>query len=223
LQAHVSAGQGCLRGVRHHATRDDGVVGQFIHSAPRYLLADPTFRHGLACPARFDLAFDVVVFHTQLDEVADLLDACPRNRFVLNHVGLPIGVGEYETHRAAVFAEWRLKMHALAQRPNLDVKIGGMGMPIFGFGFENARRPARSDELARAWQPTIDVCVQAFGPQRCMFESNFPMDKQACGYAALWNAFKLCTRGMSTDERAALFYRTACRTYRLPELERLVA
>jgi predicted TIM-barrel fold metal-dependent hydrolase len=96
-----------------------------------------------------------------------------------------------------------------------------MGMPIFGFGFEQRERPAQAAELVRAWKPLIEICVDAFGSSRCMFESNSPIDKQSCRYGELWNAFKLATQGGSHDERRDLFYRTACRTYKLPDLERL--
>jgi predicted TIM-barrel fold metal-dependent hydrolase len=221
LEAQVSAGQGRLRGVRHHATHDDGRVGRFTHNAPRLLLADKQFRQGFAWLERFGLSFDALVFHTQIAEVAELADAFPQTRIVLNHVGIVIGVAEYTPGRASILAAWERDMRALAARPNVSVKIGGMGMLLCGFGFESADRPATSRELVQAWQPFIDVCVDAFGPRRCMLESNFPVDKQSCAYAELWNAFKLATRRWSRDERSDLFYRTACRAYRLPALERL--
>ena len=110
-------------------------------------------------------------------------------------------------------------MRALAARPNVRVKVGGMGMPIFGFGFEYGSTPASTQSLVQAWQPLIDVCLETFGPARCMLESNYPVDKQSCGYGQLWNAFKRATASLSPTERQALFYRTACQTYRLPELE----
>lgn len=220
LHAHLSAAQGRLRGVRQSAAHDDGVVGNFIHNAPRHLLSDPRFLRGFACLERFGLSFDALVFHTQLAELVELADAFPQTSLVLNHVGTFIGVAAYRSRRAAHFAEWERGLRRLADRPNVTVKIGGMGMPIFGFGFEQSSAPATSHELAQAWRPFIDVTVEAFGTQRCMFEGNFPMDSQSCGYAELWNAFKVATRAWSHAERSALFYRTACRAYRLPELER---
>jgi L-fuconolactonase len=192
-----------------------------MHNAPVQLLADPRFRQGLAHLERFDLSFDALVLHTQLGELAELADAFPGTRMVLNHVGCVLGVEDYGSGRAATFVGWEKDMRALAARPNVSVKVGGMGMPLFGFGFEHGHRPATSGELVRAWQPFIDTCVDAFGSQRCMFESNFPVDKQSCSYVALWNAFKLATRSWSREARADLFYRTACRTYRLPAFERI--
>jgi L-fuconolactonase len=221
LETHMQAGQGRLRGVRHHVTYVDGLVGSLINDPPKqHLMADPAFRRGFAWLDRFGLSFDALIYHPQLGELADLADAFPETRIVLNHVAAVIGVAEFRSYRASVLAGWQRGMRALAARPNVCVKIGGMGMPVFGFGFEGAERPATSDALVRAWQPFIDVCIDAFGPHRCMFESNFPVDKQSCGYTELWNAFKLATCSCTQDERRELFYRTACRTYRLPELQK---
>lgn len=221
LEAHVEAGEGRLRGIRQLALWEGGVVGRFMKGHPqRHLLADAAFRDGFKHLARFGLTFDAGVFHSQLDELLDLADAFPGTRIVLNHVGIPLGVAEYREQREAVLAEWARKLRALAQRLNVVVKIGGLGMPVLGFGFEHAARPAPSLALARAWQPLIETCLEAFGSHRCMLESNFPVDKQSCGYTELWNAFKHATRALSPDERSNLFQRTACRTYRLPDLER---
>lgn len=218
VAAHVEAGGGRVRGVRHHATHDQGTIGGFIHNAPAGLLADAQFRRGFACLERFGLSFDAVVFHTQLGELADLADAFPHTRMILDHVGMCIGVAEYAMDPAKHRATWRRGLQQLAARSNVYVKIGGMGMPLFGFGFERARRPATSSELALAWRPLVDTCIDTFGPQRCMFEGNFPIDKQSCSYVALWNAFKRCTLGMAPDERSDLFHRTAIRAYGLPAL-----
>lgn len=218
LEAHVVAAQGRLRGVRHLAARDDGLVGRFIKELPRqHLLMDARFRAGLAQLKGYGLSFDAWVYHHQLLELIDLVDSVPETTIVLDHVGGLIGVGEFRSERTAVFTRWKDDLRKLAERPNVHVKIGGMGMPFFGFGFEYREKPASSAELAEAWQPLIDSCLDAFGSQRCMFESNFPVDRQSCGYTELWNAFKLATRSMSSDERKDLFYRTACQVYRLPE------
>ncbi|SDZ70370.1 Predicted metal-dependent hydrolase, TIM-barrel fold [Variovorax sp. YR266] len=218
LEAHLQAGQGRLRGVRHHATHDSGPLGRFTHNASPHLLGDSQFRRGLGWLSRFGLSFDALVFHTQLDELAALVDAFPDTRFILNHGGIALGVAPYDADRRGVFAQWQHGVYALAERPNVSVKIGGMGMLLCGFGFERGELPPHSDALVRAWRPFIDACTNAFGSDRCMFESNFPVDKQSCSYAALWNAFKRCTSDWSVDERRSMFYRTACRAYRLPDL-----
>ena len=219
LEAHVQAGDGRLRGVRHYTTYADGALSKFIPNAPRHLMADAGFRRGLALLERHRLSFDALVYHTQLRELAALADAFPRTTMVLNHVGMPVGVLDFATQRTEVRRQWEQDLRALAQRPNVVVKVGGMGMPIFGFGFEHGERPATTDALVQAWQPLMQVCIEAFGPARCMLESNFPVDKQSCGYTQLWNAFKLATAGLSASERRSLFYRSACQAYRLPELQ----
>lgn len=222
LEEQRKAAQGRLRGVRHRTATDDGTVGRFIKDRPRpHLMSDRAFRQGFAQLDRFGLSFDAWMYHTQLDEVIDLADAFPNTTIVLDHVGAPIGVAEFRAKRGEVLAQWEKSLRALAARPNVSVKLGGMGMTVFGFGFERAEEPPTSHELVRAWRPLIDTCIEAFGTKRCMFESNFPVDRQSCSYVELWNAFKLATRAFSHRERGDLFYRTACRTYRLPELMRL--
>lgn len=219
LQAHVDAGKGKLRGVRFYATYHDSDLKKFIPNAQPNIMGDADFRRAFALLDRYGLSFDALIYHTQLRELASLADAFPHTPIVLNHVGMPVGVLGFETQKTAVRQAWERDMRALAARPNVRVKVGGMGMPIFGFGFEYGSAPASTQSLVQAWQPLIDVCLETFGPARCMLESNYPVDKQSCGYGQLWNAFKRATASLSPTERQALFYRTACQTYRLPELE----
>lgn len=219
LDAHQSAGKQRLRGARFYATYHDSDLSKFIPNAPPNVIGDSGFRRGFAQLDRHGLSFDALIYHTQLRELASLADAFPRTPIVLNHVGMPIGVLGLRTQQASVRREWERDMRALAARPNVRVKVGGMGMPIFGFGFEGGAKPATTQALVQAWKPLMDVTIEAFGPDRCMLESNFPVDKQSCSYVRLWNAFKTATSAMSNSERQALFYRTACRTYKLPELE----
>lgn len=218
LEAHLEAAAGRLRGVRHHAMHDEGKVGSFVKNSRPRILAEPALRAAAACLERFNLSLDALVYHPQIDEVADLADACPHLPIVLNHVGQVLGVADFAPRRAQVRSQWQTAMRNLALRPNVSVKIGGLGMPMFGFGFDTAPAPAGHQALAQAWQPYIDLCLEAFGPERCMFESNFPVDLQSCSYSALWNAFKWATRTLSESERRELFYRSACRAYRLPHL-----
>lgn len=214
-EAHAIAARGHLRGVRHMTAHDDGLVGRFIKED---LLMDASFRAGFSQLKSHGLSFDAWVYHHQLGELIDLADSYPDTPIVLDHVGGLIGVGEYRSARVATFAGWKLRMRELAARPNVLVKVGGMGMPVFGFGFEHRERPATSAELALAWRPIVETCIDMFGTQRCMFESNFPVDRQSCGYTELWNAFKRITHAMTAQERDDLFHRTACRVYRLPHV-----
>jgi predicted TIM-barrel fold metal-dependent hydrolase len=217
LEAHVHAAQGRLRGVRQHTAWVEGAVGSLItEPPPPMLMQDAAYRYGVRQLARFGLSVDVTAYHTQLDDLASLADACADTRIIVNHIATPIGVAEFAGRRQPVFDAWRAGMRRLAQRPNVAVKIGGMGMAVFGFGFENGPTPAHAAQLARAWQPYIDECIAAFGTKRCLLESNFPVDKNSASYIEVWNAFKLATQSLSTDEKADLFHRSACEIYRLP-------
>jgi len=219
LDVHMNAAQGRLRGVRQQATWDGGKVGRYISNCPTpNLLNDRRFKRGYAQLHKYGLSFDAAVYHTQLDDVASLADEFPDVPIALNHIGIPIGVEEYGQNRKHVFNQWRADMRKLALRSNINVKIGGMGMAVLGFGFEAGKQPANSTALADAWTPFILTCIETFGSDRCMFESNFPVDKQSCSYVSLWNAYKIATRSLSQSEREEVFARTAARVYRLPEL-----
>ena len=141
--------------------------------------------------------------------------AFPETALVLDHVGGPLGIGPYEGRRAEVFAVWKADLAELAKSPNVVVKLGGLGMAICGFGFHKRETPASSEDLAQAWRPYIETCIELFGPERCMFESNFPVDQVSCDYRTLWNALKRLAAGASAGEKALLFRDVARRTYRL--------
>jgi predicted TIM-barrel fold metal-dependent hydrolase len=218
LAAHVRAGGGRFRGIRHIVAWDaDATTLNPNNPAPRGLLTDQAFREGFARLAPLDLSFDAWLYHSQIDELTDLARAFPDTRIVLNHVGGPLGIGAYAGRRDEVFAHWRRSIHDLSGCPNVFVKVGGLGMRINGFGFELAPEPPSSEALAAAWRPYVHTCLETFGASRCMFESNFPVDKGSYPYAAYWNACKRLTRGVSADEKAELFSRTAARFYRIRE------
>ena len=110
---------------------------------------------------------------------------------------------------------WSKSIRALAQCPNVVVKLGGMAMRINGFDFHEKADPPSSEALAAAWKPYVETCIEAFGAARCMFESNFPVDKGSYAYAPFWNACKMLARGASATEKTDLFSGTAARFYRL--------
>ena len=158
-----------------------------------------------------------MVYHTQLGELVDLARTFPQTQIVLDHVGGAIGLGPYAGKRDEVFAAWSGQIRKLAACPNVHIKLGGLGMRMFGFTVHTGELPPSSEELAAEWRPYIETCITAFGPKRAMFESNFPVDKGSCGYAALWNAFKGIAAGCSAAEKRALFSGTATKFYRLGE------
>jgi L-fuconolactonase len=216
LAAHVRAGGDRFRGVRHITAWDADVsVRNPAYSPPPGLLADEGFREGFAVLGRLGLSFDAWLFHPQIDELTNLARAFPDTRVVLNHVGGPIGIGAYAGNQSAVFSSWAASIKALAACQNVWVKIGGLGMRLGGFGFHEAAEPPSSETLAVAWRPYVETCIEAFGPSRSMFESNFPVDKGSYSYPVFWNACKLLTKGLGSAEKADLFARTAARFYRL--------
>ena len=217
LEAELAAGGGRFRGIRQGVAWDgDPGVGRFASRAvPPHLTRDATFREGLAQLAPLGLSLESWQYHPQLPDAIDLARAFPGTAFILNHVGGVLGVGPYSGRRAEVHAGWKKDIQTLAQCPNVTVKLGGIGMTSFGFDFHERDMPPSSEELADAWRQYVEPCIEAFGVHRCMFESNFPPDKQSCGYTELWNAFKRITAGASAAEKTALYSGTAARVYRL--------
>jgi predicted TIM-barrel fold metal-dependent hydrolase len=216
LAAHVAAGNGRFRGIRHAAGWDASDAVQNSHTRPPPgLYREPAFRAGFAQLRRFELSFDAWLYHPQLPDVADLARAFPEQPIVVDHVGGPLGIGPYAGRQRDIFPGWQRDIRALARCPNVHVKLGGLAMKICGFDFHKRPQPPSSEELAATWRPYVETCIEAFGPERCMFESNFPVDKVSCSYAVLWNAFKRLAAGASPAEKAWLFRDAAQRFYRL--------
>jgi predicted TIM-barrel fold metal-dependent hydrolase len=216
LEAMARVGGGRLRGIRNPvAWHEHPEVRSSTAKLRPGVLTDPAFRRGAALLARFDLALDIWAYHTQLGDVFDLARGLPDVRVVVDHFGGPIGTGPYENDRSRLMAEWRPAMQRLASLPNVRVKLGGAGMPVLGFGFERGATPPSSSQVAQACRPFVEDCIAMFGVERCMFESNFPVDKGGFSYHVLWNAFKRLAQAASPAEKAALFADTAISTYRL--------
>ncbi len=216
LEAHVRAGGDRFRGIRHIvAWDDDPVVLNPGNPAPAGLLGDATFRAGFAHLAPMDMSFEAWLYHPQIAELTALARAFPATKIVLNHVGGPLGIGKYAGRHAEVFPGWAASIRELAACPNVFVKLGGLGMRINGFGFEAQAAAPGSDALVAAWKPYIETCIEAFGPARSMFESNFPVDKGSYSYPVFWNACKKLAAGASASEKADLFVGAASRFYRL--------
>src|SRR5216683_4170128 len=216
LEAEIEAGGGRFRGVRYGTSHDDSVVGKHVsRPIPPHRLLDPKFREGFAELGKLGLTFDSWHFHPQLPDLVDLARAFPDTTIIVDHVGGVLGVGPYAGRSAEILPAWRKSIAALAQCPNVTVKLGGLGMTSFGFGFHERETPPSSQELADTWRPYIETCIEAFGPDRCMFESNFPPDKGQCSYQVIFNAFKRIASQYNEAEKTALFSRTATDFYRL--------
>ncbi|MBX6373706.1 MAG: amidohydrolase family protein [Acetobacteraceae bacterium] len=216
LEAHIRAGGGRFRGIRHISVWDeDPVLMNPAYNPPKGMLGSAQFREGFAQLAPLGLSFDAWLLHPQIGELTDLARAFPETRIVLDHVGGPVGIQRFEGKREEVFPVWAAAIRELAKCPNVHVKLGGLGMRVNGFGFEKQATPPSSEQLAAAWRPYIETCIEAFGAARCMFESNFPVDKGSYSYAVCWNTFKRLASGASAEEKADLFAGTATRFYRL--------
>ena len=214
LAAHLRAGGGRFRGVRHSGNFDaDPVIGNGAAAPGLYLRED--FRAGLRRLAAHDLSLDAWVFHPQLHEVTALARAVPEARLILGHCGGPLGYGRYAGRGDEVFAAWKRAITEVATCPNVVVKLGGMMMRLAAFDYGTAPAPPSSAQLAALWRPWIETCIEAFGPDRCLFESNFPVEKMGIGWVPLWNALKRIAAGASAAEKRAMFAGTAAREYRL--------
>ena len=216
LDAHEAAGHGRFRGIRHagsHALHPE--VLTIPGRAPAGLYADPAFRKGVARLGERGLTYDTWHYHYQNQDFLDLARNVPGTTMVLDHFGTPLGVGPYEGQREQIFQQWQADIAEIAQRPNVVAKIGGLAMPDNGFGWHTADRPPTSDEFIEAQGRYYRHTIEQFGPERCMFESNFPVDRWSLSYRTFWNAAKKLITDFSADERDAMLRGTAARVYRL--------
>lgn len=214
LQAQIAAAKGRFRGIRH-ITATDASFDTSLPPVAAGLMMTPAFREGVARLAPAGLSFDGWLYHPQIPEFTALARACPDTQMILDHVGGPLGIGAYRGRQDEVFAGWKAAMTELSGCPNVAVKLGGLVMDTIGCPWPEDAVPPTSKVMAEAFRPWVDTTIELFGPDRCMFESNFPVDKVACSYPVLWNAFKRLTEGASAAEKASLFHDTAQRVYRL--------
>jgi predicted TIM-barrel fold metal-dependent hydrolase len=215
LVAQIAAGDGRFRGIRHATAADPhpAIKGNHVNT-PLGAMSTNEFRDGMAVLGEMDLTFDAWLFHPQLGELAATARAVPGVTIVLDHLGGPIGIGPYTDHRA-VMEEWRRSIADVATCPNVVLKLGGIGMAVFGNGWHKRPSPPTSEDLVAAWGDDLKYAIEQFGPQRCMFESNFPVDAKGCSYAVLWNAFKRVAAAYTDAERQWLFHDTAATVYKL--------
>ncbi|PJK27946.1 amidohydrolase family protein [Minwuia thermotolerans] len=216
LDAHMRAAPDRFRGIRHVAAHDDSPDVRVAHTKPfRHMLADATFREGFAELQKRDMSFEAWVYHPQIREVTELARAFPDTVIIADHFLGPLGIGPYEGKRDEIFEQWKLDFAELARCENVVAKLGGLNMAVNGFGWHKRDKPPTARELVAATGDWYVHAIDCFGPGRCMFESNFPVDKLSVSYPVLWNAFKLIAAAYTEAERDALFHDTAKRVYRL--------
>ena len=215
LDAHAAASPR-FRGIRHAAGWDASDEVRNSHTAPpQGLLGQAAFREGFAELGKRGLTFDAWLYHTQIRELVDLASEFPDQPIIFDHFGGPLGIGPYAGRHDEIFSVWRDDVAALARCENVVAKLGGLVMPINGFGFHKADTPPSSAKLAATTSRYYEHMIECFGPDRCMFESNFPVDKASCAYGVLWNSFKRICAGASAADKKALFHDTAVRVYRV--------
>jgi len=219
LDAHVQAGGGRFRGIRHQGTWDSSeAVPNGRNNPRRHAFFDPVFRQGFAQLAPRRLSFEGWCYHPQIPDLTDLARAFPDTVIVLNHFGGPLGIGPYAGKREDAFPGWKRDVAELAACENVVAKLGGINMELNGFGWHEQAAPPTSQVLMEATRPYYEHTIDVFGPDRCMFESNFPVDMVTCSYHLLWNSFKCLTAAYTAPEKAKLFHDTATRVYRLVQL-----
>ena len=216
LEKAVNISEGRLKGIRMLlASHTDPRISSGAVKSDLGLMLHPNFIDGAKCIQDANLSLDFWIYHTQLNEMEKIARALPDLTIILNHIGGPIHLGEYEGKQAATHREWRSAMMRLSRIPNINVKLGGLGMAVNGAKFHNSKFPPNSVQLSDVWKPWIYETIDMFGFDRCMFESNFPVDKGSCSYGALWNAFKILAKDMSVDEINKLFSKNAAKIYKI--------
>ena len=215
LEAHIAASVNRFRGIRHSSAWDASTDIRDYANRNKGLLLDSKFREGFGCLQKYNLSFDAWLYHPQLPELVNLARAFPDTTIIVDHIGGLLGIGPYAGKQEEVFQQWKKGIAELSTCPNVVVKLGGLGMPVCGFGWNERKTPPNSNELAEAMAPYYHWCIEKFGVKRCMFESNFPVDKVSYSYNVMWNAFKRICENFSLKEKAALFNDTAVRVYRL--------
>ena len=215
LAAHEEAGRGLFRGIRHAGPSDStGTLTNAGRGWPcPYGEAD--FREGVRTLGKLGYTYDTWHFFHQNRDYLALAQAVPDTTMILDHFGTPLGVGAYAGRQEEIFAQWKDDIAAIAECPNVFAKLGGLAMPDNGFGWDKRDTPPTSDEFAAAQRRYYLHTIECFGPERCMFESNFPVDKLSVSYHVMWNGMKKIVADFGEEEKHAMFRGTAEKVYRL--------
>ena len=216
LEKHIELSGERFKGIRVGATWDESHDVVNHRTNPRQgMFYEKKFREGFAQLENYDLSFEAWCYHPQIPDVTDLARTYPNNRIVLDHLGGPIGIGPYRTRKKIVFREWKKNIAELALCENVVVKLGGLNMEVNGYNWHRKKVPPTSEELFESTRSYLEYAIEKFGPDRCLFESNFPVDKMSCSYVVCWNSFKRLTANYSKDEKLKLYSDNARRIYKL--------
>ena len=218
LEKHLEVGQELFKGIRHAGGWDPHPnVRNSHHNACEGLYLLPDFLDGLQTLAKLGYVFEAWQYHHQISQITQLAKQFPDLIIILNHFSGPLGIGPYENKREEIFTQWQKDLKELSQHENVFAKLGGLAMPVNGFGFHLQDRPPSSDEFVDAQKAYYETALEYFSPARCMFESNFPVDKASISYSVLWNGFKKIAKNYSPEERDQLFFETAAKVYRITD------
>jgi L-fuconolactonase len=216
LESHVKVAGGRFRGIRHASGWHESEAIRNAHTHPaEHLMLDDKFREGFSVLSELGLSFDAWFYHQQIPEFIDLARAFPETTIILDHFGGPLGIGPYAGKLDDVFREWQDLVAPLSELNNVYFKIGGLNMPVNGFEWHKGKLPPSSDDIVSRTARYYEHVIALAGSERCMFESNFPVDKDSVSYHVLWNAFKKMSAGYSDKEKGDLFYDTAAKVYQL--------
>jgi len=216
LEAHRSISGKLFKGIRHAAASDAEPEKLTIPGmAPRALYSQNSFRDGIRMLAEKGLTLDCWHYHHQNQSFIELARAVPQCTIILDHFGTPLGVGKYRYKADEIYEQWKTDILEISKCPNVVAKLGGLAMPDNGFMWHSQERPPTSEEFKTAQEKYYKYTIDCFGPERCMFESNFPVDRLSIGYDVLWNAFKRIAEPYSETEKKSLFKDTASKIYRL--------
>ena len=216
IEAHEELALGRFRGIRHALAHSLHPEAMFIVGpSEKDLYLNDNFRSGVRLLGKLGLTYESWHYHYQNIEFAEVARSAPDTQMILDHFGTPLGVGPYESRREEIFEQWKKDIAELARCENVVAKLGGLAMPDNGFGWDKRESPPTSDEFVEAQRRYYLHTIECFGPDRCMFESNFPVDRRSLSYSVLYNGLKKIADEFSDDEKDAMFWRTAERIYRI--------
>ncbi len=216
LKSHLEVGGALFKGIRHAGGWDHHPeLSNSHHNPPKNLYLNETFLASLNELSNLNLSFEAWQYHHQVNQVKKIAELLPKLKIVLNHFSGPIGIGPYANKKDEIFEIWKTDIRELAKHENVYAKLGGMAMPINGYEFHKQVSPATSDQLVQEQKHYYHYLISNFGPERCMFESNFPVDKQSISYNVVWNAFKKMAKSYTSEDKDLMFYKTAESFYKL--------